>query len=353
MGAFLATDNWWDLRDLSNISREILEAVDAIAGNEAAYIISPIIGFIASFLIFVLPSQLFVGVYGERKLIGRMQSRYGPNRVGPYGLLQPVADAIKLIQKQSLTPRRADIMVMYAAPILFVMPAVMVFAVIPFGENMVLADIPEGLTYFVAITSIPVVASFMAGWSSDNKYSLFGAMRMVAMTISYEVPLVLTLLGIVLLTGTLNLNEMVVWQSEANIWVSMVTPLSVLIVFICSSAELEPHTDRHRRSRIRDRRRPPHGVLRHEVGPVLRHGHRLRPGRCRLWRNHLPWRLVALRARRVDPGLDPLRAQGLPRLLPVYLDPRYAAAPAHRPAHVLRLEVHVAAGRREPPAAQR
>ncbi|MEX2081477.1 MAG: NADH-quinone oxidoreductase subunit NuoH [Dehalococcoidia bacterium] len=232
------TENWYDIRDLSNISREVLEFIERILGNEAAYIASPVIGFVAGFLLFVLPSQLFVGVYGERKLIGRIQSRFGPNRVGPFGLLQPIADAIKLMQKEALTPRTADRVVMYIAPILFVAPAVMVFAVIPFGERMVLADIPTSLLYFMAVTSLPVLAAFMAGWSHNNKYSLFGSMRIVAMAISYEIPLVLGLLGVVLFTGTLSLNEMVRWQREFDIPLIAVQPIAFALFFIGASAEL-------------------------------------------------------------------------------------------------------------------
>ncbi|MEP6871705.1 MAG: complex I subunit 1 family protein, partial [Anaerolineaceae bacterium] len=116
--------------------------------------------------------------------------------------------------------------------------AVMVFAVIPFGPRMVIADIPVSILYYMAISSIPVLAAFMAGWSHNNKYSLFGAIRIVAMTISYEVPLVLALLGVVVFTHTLNLNEMVGWQKHFDIWVIVLQPLAFVIYFIAVSAEL-------------------------------------------------------------------------------------------------------------------
>lgn len=238
MALFLASDKWYDLRDLSNLSREILNGLDRIAPEGVVYIAAAVIGFVAAFLIFVLPSQLIVGVYGERKLIGRIQSRYGPNRVGPFGLLQPIADAIKLLQKEALTPRTADRAVMWLAPIVFVAPAVMLFAVIPFGPNMVIADIPVALVYFLAVASLPVIGAFMAGWSSNNKYSLFGAMRVVAMTISYEIPLVVGLLSVVVFTASLSLQDMVLWQNDLDIWLIALQPIAFIVFFLGVSAEL-------------------------------------------------------------------------------------------------------------------
>ncbi len=234
----LVTEHWWDLRDLGNLSREILDLIERALGSEVAYIVSPLIGFVASFLLFVLPTQLYLGVYGERRLIGRMQSRLGPNRVGKFGLLQPIADAIKLMQKEAITPRGADRWVMWTAPVVFVAPAVLVWAVIPFGPNMVIADLPTGLVYYLAVAALPVLAAFMAGWSSNNKYSLFGAMRVVAMAISYEVALVLALLGVVLFTRTLSLQEIVLWQRDLDIWLVFLQPLGFVIYFISASAEL-------------------------------------------------------------------------------------------------------------------
>lgn len=232
-------DSWWSwVRDLGKISESIQDGLDKFLPYWIVYLVAVLIGFVASFLVFVLPTQLFLGVLGERKIIGRIQSRFGPNRVGPFGVLQPLADAVKLMQKESLMPKAADRLIMNIAPIIFVAPCVLLFAVIPFGPNMVVADVPASLIYFMGVSSLPVIGTFLSGWSSNNKYSLFGAMRIVAMTISYEIPLVMALLGVVMFTGTLNLNEMVGWQKDNHIWLVVLQPLAFVIYFICASAEL-------------------------------------------------------------------------------------------------------------------
>lgn len=232
------SEHWYDLRDLANLSREILEGLDKIAPDGVVFVAASLIGFAATFLIFVLPTQLFLGVLGERKIIGRAQSRYGPNRVGRFGVLQPIADTVKLIQKEALMPRAADSPVMNVAPVLFVAPAVLLFAVIPFGPRMIVADIEVSLLYYLAVAALPVMASFIAGWSHNNKYSVFGSMRVIAMAISYEVPMVLALLGTVLFAQSVSLQGIVFWQKEADIWLLLLQPLAFVIFFIASSAEL-------------------------------------------------------------------------------------------------------------------
>ncbi len=232
----LITDNWYDLRDLSNLAREILDWVDGWGPSEAVYLASGIIGVLAV-MAFLVPSQLAV-IWIERRLIGRFQIRLGPNRVGPFGLLQPLADALKVMAKEALTPPAGDKWVFWLAPILMFIPAIGVYAVLPWGENMTLANLNVGLVYFVALSSLTTIVVFMAGWSSNNKYSLLGAMRVVAMMISYEIPVVVALLGVSLFTGSLSLGGIVEWQKEHNVWLVLLQPLTFIVYYIAATAEL-------------------------------------------------------------------------------------------------------------------
>ena len=158
--------------------------------------------------------------------------------LGPFGLLQPVADAIKLIQKEVLQPRAADGKLFNLPPILVFIPAMLTFAVFAWAPDMVYADLNVGVLYLLALSSVTSLAIFMAGWASNNKYALLGAMRVIAMAISYEIPLVLALLAPVLFTGTMNIPDIVDWQREHHIWLAFLLPLPVLIYAISATAEL-------------------------------------------------------------------------------------------------------------------
>jgi len=152
----------------------------------------------------VFPLLFAITTVLERKGLGRMQNRYGPNRVGPYGFWQPIADGIKSLTKEDVVPRTADQAVHFLAPILLVLAAFLAYAVLPIGRNMVMTNLDSGLLFFFAIGSMVELAVFMAGWSSRSKYSLLGAMRAIAQMISYEVPLVLSAIVVVMATGSLS-----------------------------------------------------------------------------------------------------------------------------------------------------
>ena len=186
-----------------------------------------IIGFVLTLVMGV--------IYIERRAMGRMQSRLGPNRTGPFGLLQPVADAVKVLLKENIVPAAADKLVHWLAPVIAFAPALMLFAVIPFENGALLADLDIGILYVVAISSVSTVGIFMAGWGSSNKYSLLGAMRNVAAIVSYEIPMVLSIGGVVLIAGSLSLNDIVVAQ---NVPFILLQPLGFLLFFAAGCAEI-------------------------------------------------------------------------------------------------------------------
>jgi len=191
--------------------------------------------FTVIIIVFVL--MLVMGyIWLERRGMGRMQARLGPNRAGPFGLLQPVADALKVLIKEDLVPASADKIVHLLAPIVAFAPVLMIFAVVPFQDGALLADLNIGILYVVAISSIATIGVFMAGWGSNNKYSLLGAMRNVAAVVSYEIPLVLAIVGVVLITGSLSLNDIVIAQERMPF--VLLQPLGFLLFFIAGCAEI-------------------------------------------------------------------------------------------------------------------
>ena len=165
-------------------------------------------------IVAVYPALFALAVLMERKGLGRIQNRYGPNRVGPFGILQPVADGIKSLTKEDIVPRSADALVHFIAPLVLVVAVFMGFAVMPMGRNMVLVNLDASLLFFFAMGASTELSIFMAGWSSRNKYSLLGAMRAVAQMISYEVPLLLSTVGVVMITGSLSLVDIVDAQNR-------------------------------------------------------------------------------------------------------------------------------------------
>ena len=176
--------------------------------------------------------------FAERKIIGYMQVRIGPNRVGPRGWLQPIADAVKLLMKEVIVPRNANRFLFILAPILSIGPALAAWAVIPFDDGMVLADVDAGLLYILALTSVGIYGVIIAGWASNSKYALLGAMRSAAQMVAYEIAMGFALVGVLMAAGSLNLGDIVRAQEGSLVhwfWLPLL-PLCV-IYFIAGVAE--------------------------------------------------------------------------------------------------------------------
>jgi NADH-quinone oxidoreductase subunit H len=184
--------------------------------------------------VFVLLVDIFL-VWMERKVVARFQDRLGPNRLGPFGLIQPVADVIKLLIKEDITPAGADRVIYNISPILALATVLILWAVIPFSPTMLGSNLNVGVLYFVAAGAIGTLGIIMAGWSSNNKYALLGAFRTVAQVVSYEVPMVITLLIPVILARSMSIGEIVKGQS---LWYIALAPVAAFIFLVSAIAEL-------------------------------------------------------------------------------------------------------------------
>ena len=198
------------------------------------------IGVVVGVLLLIIAYLIWV----ERKVIAHMQVRLGPMRVGWHGLLQPIADGLKLIFKEDIIPARASKVVFVLAPVIATVPALMAIAVIPFGDtisifgksiDMVITDVNIGILFILAVTSVGVYGVILGGWSSNNKYSLLGALRSSAQMISYELSLGLSLIGVIMISQSLSLVDIV--DSQAKYWFVILQPLGFLIYAISAIAE--------------------------------------------------------------------------------------------------------------------
>jgi NADH-quinone oxidoreductase subunit H len=196
-------------------------------------------------LVFILLGGFAYLTLYERKALARIQMRVGPNRAGPWGILQPIADAVKLIFKEELMPARADKLLFFLAPVVTLVPALVITAVVPWGPTLhvfgrditlYIADINVGVLYIMSVASIAVYGIVLAGWSSNNKYAMMGGLRSTAQMISYEIALGLSFVGVILLAGSAQMTEIV--TAQKSVWFVLLQPVGTVIFLIATLAEV-------------------------------------------------------------------------------------------------------------------
>ncbi|MCX5997007.1 MAG: NADH-quinone oxidoreductase subunit NuoH [Chloroflexi bacterium] len=199
----------------------------------AVYLTPAVVGILL-IIVFIL-TVVIVFIWWERRLLGRFQIRTGPNRCGPEGIFQPIATAIKILLKEDIVPEKADKLLHFIAPVIVFVPILLIFAVIPISEGAILVDLNVGIIFVIAISSISVIGIFMASWASNNKYSLIAGMRAIAQMVSYELPVVLSLVGVALVAGSFSMIKIVESQTIPYI---LLQPLGFMIFFLGCLAEM-------------------------------------------------------------------------------------------------------------------
>lgn len=220
---------------LYSIAMWLREVLMQFTGNDFLVDLIMIVIGIAALLGVVLTSAI-VFTYGERKVCAFMQVRIGPNRVGGrFGLLQPIADMLKLMSKEDVIPNGIDRWVWALSPMLLFIPASLIYALFPFDDGAIFADLNIGIFFIIAVSSQAVLPFLMGGYASNSKYAMIGGMRTVAQMLSYEIPMVFCLLGIIMITGSLKMSSIV--EAQSNIWFIVVQPLAFLIFIITALVE--------------------------------------------------------------------------------------------------------------------
>ncbi|MFI5330793.1 MAG: NADH-quinone oxidoreductase subunit NuoH [Desulfobaccales bacterium] len=207
-----------------------MELLAQYLGTEVGRLLIGLIGVIA----LVSVNALFL-IWVERKVSAHMQVRLGPMEVGPHGVIQSVADALKLMSKELITPEEADKPVFWLAPIIVFLPVLLSFLVIPFSQSLIIKDMNVGIILILGFSTLAVLAILMAGWASNNKYSVLGAIRSVAQNVAYEIPLLITVMSIILMVGSFKLSDIV--AAQGGVWFIVMQPLAFLLFITCATAE--------------------------------------------------------------------------------------------------------------------